>query len=330
MPKKLAVLAVLLLAVLGTAIPALAQEEPDGGTPQPVSPLPESECGQTADQGTPPVAPGPLDQTVPYEGGGNDSGEPFVANGVSNAGSCPGVQQSTNSAAEESSYGILQSAPACARCVGSVLGTAEEVVLGGGSGGITTTDAFDAALEAAHSSGDTREAAASEEAPGGSVEETAPYLAAFDAAREAGADEETAREAALQGVAELSGETVTGEAATGGASTYKKYKKAIREAALGGDTSKAGSKDRVVKDKDRKSNTRERAAATEDTTTDEEEEVVSSEDGEAGSEDEKAGAAPTGSGAPLLMGGGVLFVAGLFVVLGVARSRWASGRGRRS
>lgn len=328
-PKKLAVLAMILLAVLGTAIPALAQEEQDGGTPQPVSPLPESECEQTADQGTPPVVPGPLDQTAPYEGSSNSSGEPTVATEGSNAGSCPGIQRSANSVAEESSYGILQSAPACARCVGSVLGAAEEAVLGGGSGGTTPTDAFDAALEAAHSSGDTRKAAASEEAPGGSVEETAAYLAAFDAAREAGADEETAREAALQGVADLSGETMStaedtgpGEAATGGAAMDKK-------AARGGDASKAGSKDRAVKDKDRKSSTRERAAATEGTTTDDEE-VASSEDGETGSEDEKAGAAPTGSGAPLLMGGGVLFVASLFVVLGVARSRWASARGRRS
>ena len=309
MPKKLATIVVVLLAVLGAAIPAAAQEEQGGDTSQPFSAPPEIECEQIADQPTPPVAPETGTPGSQPGAGGGVPGEPVVVDG--DVGITPCDQQ-VNQAAEESATGnfSIQSAPACALCADSALGAAEEAILGGGSGATTPTDAFGAALDAARSSGDIREAAASEDVSGGSVEENAAYLVAFDAAREAGADEETAREAALQAVADLSGETASdedgdgsAEAATGDAAKMSKEAARDRDGAGRGKTTGEG----------------------------DEEETGDSEDGGAdGGGEEDVATTPAGNGAPLLMGGGVLLVAGLFAVFRVARSRSAPARGRRA
>jgi hypothetical protein len=317
-PKKLTVLTVVLLAVLGAAIPAVAQEGQGGGTLEPAGPSPGFECEPIAGQATPSTASETADQQA---AGGGAPGEPVVVNG--DGGTIPCDQQA-NQAAEESAMGnfSIQSAPACALCSDSVLEEAEEAILGGESGGGTTpTDAFGAALEAARSSGDIREAAASEDTSGGDAEDTAAYLAAYDAAREAGADEETAREAALQAVADLSDEAsdTDDDGSVDDAAVAATSKKAARGNASENDT-----------DKDRKRDPGRRADGEESTGEGAEEEVGGGEDGGADGEEEEGVATSTGSGAPLLMGGGVLLVTGLFVIFRVAKSWSASttrGRG---
>lgn len=86
-----------------------------------------------------------------------------------------------------------------------VVKAAKDAITDGGADGTTPAEAFDAALRAARDTGGTREAVASE--TGTPVEETAAYRSAFEAAKAAGADEETAREVALEAVAEAAKES---------------------------------------------------------------------------------------------------------------------------
>ena len=126
------------------------------------------------------------------------------------------------------------------------------------------------------------------------MEDTDIYRFAFEAAKEAGADDETAKEAAEQAVS---------EANSGGAAKGKDRK------------------DRAGEDK-----------AREDTATDEEY-VAASDEGDGGSDSPGSGdgdtvTAPTGSRAPLLLSGVAFLSVGGFAALRFTRS-WSSFALRR-
>ncbi len=158
--------------------------------------------------------------------------------------------------ASEGNNGIRYGAPqSCdGECAERVVEAARDAITGGDSDtGTDPTDAFEAAIDAAHSPDGTEDATATEEirAPV-QGNEAAAYRAAFEAAKEARLDDEAAREAAEVAVAEASKTRKGGFPSEG-------------IAAAEGKTSKAS------KDKPRKEEARE-----EETTEDTDEEVAAS------------------------------------------------------
>jgi len=309
MPKKLTVLAAMLTVVLVAAVPAFAQEEPvqeDGSSPpdtglQPQPAVEEPEPGEADQSVTVAPAPGPdcAEEVPQYE---SPTPPPEVAADGSNYSACSAASEVSNfgilqSAAsetqEESGTGALKkSAPACGTC-GLQVAQAAKDILTGGSAGPSPREAFGVALEAAREAGNTREALASDESPEGGVEETAAYQAAFAAAKKAGADDETARDAALRALAELPAEDEAG---------------APEEEARKNESSKYDTrKNQDLKRAARKDGIKKRDTAGEETTANEE---VADSGGDTG-----VTHAPERRSAPLIMGGGVLLVTGLFMAL---------------
>ena len=296
MPKKLAVLtAVLAMVLLCTPVPALAQEvfacevqDACLDAPEEQKAADEQDTGSPEPAQTPYVPPAP---EVECEG---DSINPCLPNhGV------PQTGNARNGDVPEASF----SAPAsCGSCGTQVAQGALDAITGAGSGDTESTGAFDAALQAARGAGGTREAVASEEA----VEDTPTYRAAFEAAKEAGADDETAKEAARQAVAEAdSGRAVTSKA--------------------GKDRKERASKEDTGKGNDRKDKTREDSTGSEEETT--KEKVAASGEEGGGTGDEDAATASAGNGAPLLLGGVALLSVGGYAGLRVARSwSWSDVR----
>lgn len=263
MSYRLAVLAAVLVLVLVAAAPALAQDE------VPDCVIHDACLNQPEEQET--------TSEVECEGYSTDPCSPTQ-----------GIPQSGNAQTDNArSAGVPEAAfdaPAsCGSCGLQVAEGALDVITGNGSGGTGSTGAFGAALQAARDTGDTREAAASEET-GTPVEETTIYRAAFEAAKGAGADDETAKEAAEQAVAEASsGRTTNSE---------------DREERAGEDKAREG------------------------TTTNEEDVVASHE--EDGGDDSPGSAervtTPAGGSPPLLLGGIAFLSIGGFVALRSARS----------
>ena len=306
MSNRLAVLAAVLVLAL-TAAPALAQDEvPACDLHNACLDTPEEQKA-TADQYTESPEPkGPISVTpapeIECEG---DSTDPCSPNqGVTQSGN-------TQNAVPEAAF----SAPAsCGSCGLQVAQGALDAITGDGSGGSDGTDsadAFGAALQAARDAGGTREAAASEEA-GTSVEDTAVYRTAFEAAKEAGADDETAQEAAEQAVAEAN----SGRGAKGKANK-------VRKSASGED----GAEGKVRKNKIRKDKAREDGSSEEEATEDADEEAAASEDA-GGSGGKDTTTAPADSRASLLLGGVTFLSVGSFAALRFARS-WGSTGARR-
>ncbi len=229
MSNRLAVLAAVLVLVLVTSVPALAQNE------VPACEL-ENACldtseGQeaTADQyaegpgpgQAPSVSPTP---EIPSEDSNDDQ---YTSN--------------TGSAQNGAPEAALAAPASCGSCGVQVAQSAQEAITGSGDGGTNPANAFGTVLQAARDAGGAREATASEEA-GSPVEETAVYRTAFEAAKEAGADDETAKEAAEQAVAEAdSGRVVTGKDRKKRASEDKPREDAINEDAVAGAGEDGGS-----------------------------------------------------------------------------------------
>ncbi|CAA9446122.1 MAG: hypothetical protein AVDCRST_MAG28-862 [uncultured Rubrobacteraceae bacterium] len=334
MPKKLAVLAAVLAAVLSMTTPALAQDE------FPTCEIQDA-CLDTPEEQQ--IANG--EEDIPSVSGIGCEGLPAdqeMSNPIQDP-ECDEVDQSledfpgSNGSQKVNSAGNLQSAsaaqygisPACATCAQDVLTAAKEAITKGGSdGGTSPEETFGAALDAARDTGGTREAAASEEA-GTPVEDTAAYQAAFEAAKEAGADDETAREAAEQAVADLRSDVATSSADR---SATSKANKASKVRKGGGTTAAEGKKDRKDrasrsddgkgedrKDKARKGKASNDGASEEETTN--EEVVTSGDNSGAGGGDTPS--TSTGSGAPLLLGGVALLSVGGYAGLRLARS-WSS------
>ena len=281
MSNRLAVLAAVLVLVVVTSAPALAQDEVPAceldGACIDTSEAQEAAANQYVESPEPnqpfPVTP------ASEVGCGGASTNPCSPN--------QGIVQSDearNSSVPEAAF----SAPAsCGSCGLQVAQGALDAITRDEPGGTDSADAFGAALQAAQNAGGTREAAASEEAET-PVEDTAVYKAAFEAAKEAGADHETAKEAAEQAVAEAD----SGKAAKG---------------------------------KDRKDTAGEDKAR-EDTVDDEDVAASDKEDGgsdSTGSGDGDTVTTPTGSRAPLLFGGVAFLSVGGFAALRFARL-WSS------
>jgi hypothetical protein len=280
--NRLAVLAAVLVLVLVAAAPALAQDEVPACDLRDACLDTSEEQEATADQYT--ESPEPT-QTFPVTPASEvecegDSTNPCSPN--------QGVAQSDNARYAAVPEAAFDAPASCGSCGLQVAQGALDTITGDGSGATDLADTFGAALQAARDAGGTREAAASEEA-GTPVEDTAIYLAAFEAAKEAEADDETAKEAAEQAVSEAN----SGEADKG-----------------------KDRKDRASEDK-----------AREDTATDEED-VAASDEGDGGSDSPGSGngdtvTAPTGSKAPLLLGGVAFLLVGGFAALRFTRS-WSS------
>ncbi|MCA1717917.1 MAG: hypothetical protein LC781_14225 [Actinobacteria bacterium] len=288
MSNRLAALAAVLVLVLVAAAPALAQDEAPACELYDACLDTSEEQEATADQYTESPEPTqPLPETpaskVECEG---DSTNPCSPD--------QGVTQSDNARYAAGVSEAAFDAPAsCGSCGLQVAQGALDAITGDGFGDSDSADAFGAALQAARDVAATREAAASEEA-GSPEEDTAVYRAAFEAAKEAGADDETAKEAAEQAVAEAN----SGRAAKG-----------------------KDRKERAGEDK-----------AREDTANDEEDVAASDEeDGgndSPGSGDGDAATTPVESSAPLLFGGVAFLSVGGFAALRFARS-WSSSDLRR-
>ncbi len=292
MPKKMAILAAMLAAVLSLTTPALAQDEvPTCEIQDACLDTPEEQQIANGEEDIPPVS------GIGCEGLPADQ---EMSNLVPNP-ECDEVDQSledfpgSDGSQEVNSAGNLQSAsaaqygisPACATCAQDVLTAAKEAITKGGSdGGTSPEETFGAALDAARDTGGTREAAASEEA-GTPVEDTAAYQAAFEAAKEAGADDETAREAAEQAVA---------EAESG----------------------------RAAKGKDRRERASEDKARGDMAKDEKEEDVAASEDAGGSGGEDAATTTPAESSAPLLFGGVAFLSVGGFAALRFARSWYSS------
>jgi hypothetical protein len=222
--------------------------------------------GPEPDQ-APPLTPTP---EVPNEDSNSDQYTPDTGNARS------GVPEAA-----------LAAPASCGSCGLQVAQSAQDAVTRGDSGDDTdSADAFGAALQAARNAWVTREAAASEEA-GTPVEKTAVYRAAFEAAKEAGADDETAKEAAEQAVAEADD-------------------------------------GRAAKVKDRKERTGEEDVAVSE---EEEEEEEDGGTDSPGSGDGDTVTTPTGSAAPLLLGGFAFLSLGGFATFRFARSLSSSDSG---
>lgn len=300
MPKKLAVLtAVLAMVLLCTPVPALAQEVPACEVQDACLDTPEEQNAADEQDTESPEPAQPFSVTpapeVECEG---DSTNPCLPN--------QGVPQTGNAQNDGVPEAAFDAPASCGSCGTQVAQGALDAITGDGSGGTGSTGAIDAALQAARGTGGTREAVASEEA-GTPVEDTPAYRAAFKAAKEAGADDETAKEAAEQAVAETDG----GRAATDKA---------------GKDRKERASKEDAGKGKDRKDKTREDDKDSEEETTDEEVAAPGEEDGGIGDDDIATTSA--GNGAPLLLGGAALLSVGGYAALRVARS-WSSSGVRR-
>lgn len=339
MPKKLAVLAAVLTAVLGMTTPALAQVqetapegqyEPEGDTFT-VPPASEVDCGS---QVVPQVAQATPQEEVPEQPAtpsvapgleGEDVDESFnVIGGGDNGNPCTNITGNVqNSVLPKSSDQEVNQAPACGSCGIQVVKAAQDAITGGGSSGTNPKETFGAALDAARDAGGTKEAAASEEA-GAPVEDTAAYQAAFEAATEAGADDESAKETAEQAVAEAV--SSAGGSATGKANKASKVRKGGSGEGIAAAQGKVR-KDRASKADDGKGKYRKDKArndnASEEETTDEE--VATSADNGGGG---VGPTTPAGSEVPLLLGGVALLSVGGYVGVRFARS-WTSVPGRR-
>lgn len=298
MPKNLAVLtAVLAMVLLCTPVPALAQEVPACEVHDACLEAPEEQkAAYEQDTGSPePAQTSPATPAPEMECEG-DSTNPCLPNQE-----VPDTGNAQNGDVPEAAF----SAPAsCGRCGTQVAQGALDAITGDGSGGTESTGAFDAALQAARGAGGTREAVASEEA----VEDTPTYRGAFEAAKEAGADDETAKEAARQAVAEAD----SNRAATDKAGKDRKEK---------------ASKEDAGKGKDRKDKTRKAGTDSEEEITDEKAAASGEEDG--GIDNNEVATTPAGNGAPLLLVGSVaLLSVGGYAGLRVARS-WSLSDVRR-
>jgi hypothetical protein len=282
--NRLAVLAAVLVLALVVAAPALAQDEVPACVIHDAC-LTQSEEQEAADQ----YAENPLPaqdfpvtpvSEVECEG---DSTNPCSPN--------QGTTQSDNARYTAVPEAAFDAPASCGSCGLQVAQGALDAITRDGLGSTDPADAFGAALQAARDVEGTREAAASEEA-GTPVEDTAVYRAAFEAAKEAGADDETAKEAAEQAVAEAN----SGEAAKG-----------------------KDRKERASEDK-----------AREDTPNDEED-VAASDEEDGGNDSPVSGDAvttPAGSRAPFLFGGVAFLSVGGFAALRFTRS-WSSSALRR-
>ena len=220
MSNRLALLAAVLVLVLVASVPALAQNEVPACELEnaclDTSEEPEATAYQYAE------SPGPGQEpsvSPPPEIPSEDSNDDQYTSNTGNA---------QNGAAEAA----LAAPASCGSCGVQVAQSAQEAITGSGDGGTNSANAFGAVVQAARDAGGTREAAASEEA-GTPVEETAVYRTAFEAAKEAGADDETAKEAAEQAVAEAdSGRVVTGKDRKKRASEGQPREDAINEDAV--------------------------------------------------------------------------------------------------
>lgn len=305
MSNRLAVLAAVLILALVAAAPALAQDEVPACVIHDACLNQSEEQEATADQYTESPQPAqefPVTPASEMECEG-DSTNPCSPN--------QGVTQSDNARYAAVPEAAFDAPASCGSCGLQVAQGALDAITGDGSGVTDSADAFGAALLAARDAGGTREAAASEEA-GTPVEDTAIYRAAFEAAKEAGADDETAKEAAKQAVAEAN----SGKAAKGKASKVRK-----------GGSGKDAAEDKVRKNKTRKDKARENGSSEEETTEDADEEVAASEDAN-GSGGEDTVTTPADSRSPLLLGGLAFLSVGGFAALRVARS-WSSSDLRR-
>jgi hypothetical protein len=285
--NRLAVLAAVLVLVLVAAAPALAQDEVPACELHDACLDTSEEQKATANQYT--ESPEPT-QAFPVNPA---SGMECEGASINPCSPNQGITQSDNARYAAVSVAAFDAPASCGSCGLQVAQGALDAITRDGLGSTDPADAFGAALQAARDAGGTREAAASEEART-PVEDTAVYRAAFEAAKEAGADDETAKEAAEQAVA-------------------------------------AANSGRAVKGKDRKERAGEDKAR-EDTANDEEDVAASDEeDGgndSPGSGDGDAATTPVESSAPLLLGGVAFLSVGGFAALRFARS-WSSSDLRR-
>lgn len=330
MPKKMAVLAAVLAAVVSMPTPALAQDEvPACEIQDACLDTPEEQQIANGEEDIPSVSgigceSLPADQEMsnlvpdPECDEVDQSLEDFPGSDGSQEVNSAGNLQSASAA----QYGI---SPVCATCAQDVLTAAKEAITKGGSdGGTSPEETFGAALDAARDTGGTREAAASEET-GTPVEDTAAYQAAFEAAKEAGADDETAREAAEQAVADLRSDEATSSAGRSATSKANKASKVLKGGGTAAAEGKKSRKDRASRSDDGKGKARNDGASEEETTN--EEVVTSGDNGGAGGGDTPS--TPTGSGAPLLLGGVALLSVGGYAGLRLARSWSSTHVGRR-
>ena len=278
MSNRLAVLAAVLVLVVVASAPALAQDEVPTCELDDAC-LDTSERQEAANQYTESPEPGqapsvPPTPEVPSEDSKDDQYAPNTGN----------TQNSVPEAA-------LAAPASCGSCGLQAAQSAQDAFIGGGSGGTDSVDTFGAVLQAARDAGGTRDAAASEEA-GTPMEDTAVYRAAFEAAKKAGADDETAKEAAEQAV---------GEADSG-------------SVAKGKDSKESAGEDKAREDK------------TEEEEEEEEEEDLAATYEENGGNDSSGfgdgdtGTAPADNRSPLLLGGVAFLSVGGFAALRFARS----------
>lgn len=279
MSNRLAMLTAVLVLVLVASAPALAQNGVPACELDNACLDTSEEQEATADQYTESPEPGqaPSVSTTPEIPGEENNGDQYRPD-------TGNVQSSAPEAA-------LAAPASCGSCGMQVAQSAQDAIAGGGSSDTDSTYAFGAALQAARDAWGTREAATSEEV-GPPVKETAVYQAASKAAKEAGADDETAKEAAEQAVDEAD-----------------------------------GSRSDEAKGKDRKERAGEDKAR-EDMTEEEEEEDTAYDEVDGGNDnpgtgDADAAATPTGSRVPLLFGGVAFLSVGGFAALRLARS-WSS------
>ena len=280
MSNRLAVLAAVLVLVVVASAPALAQDDVPACELDDACLVTSEEQEAAADQyAESPEPKGPFPVTPAPE---------VECEGASTSPCSPNQEivqsDNTRNGVPEAAFSTPAS---CGSCGLQVAQGALDAITGDEPGGTDSADAFGAAVKAAQNAGGTREAAASEEAelP---VEDTAVYQAAFKAAKEAGADDETAKEAAEQVVAEAD----SGKAATG-----------------------KDRKERAGQDKAREN-------------TVDNEDVAASDKEDGGSDSPDSGGrdtviTPTGSRAPLLFGGVAFLSVGGFAALRFARS-WSS------
>ena len=283
MSNRLAMLTAVLVLVLVASAPALAQNGVPACELDDACLDTSEEQEATADQYTESPEPGqaPSVSTTPEIPGEENNGDQYRPD-------TGNVQSSAPEAA-------LAAPASCGSCGMQVAQSAQDAIVGGGSSDTDSTYAFGAALQAARDAWGTREAATSEEG-GTPVKETAVYQAAFKAAKEAGADDKTAKEVAEQAVDE----------------------------AESGRADKAKGKDR----KERAVEDKAREDMTEEEEEEEEEEDAAYDKVDGGNDNPGAGdadtaATPKGSNFPLLFGGVAFLSVGGFAALRLARS-WSS------
>jgi hypothetical protein len=277
----------MLVLVLVAAAPALAQDEVPACELRDACLDTSEEQEATADQHTEnpePTQPFPVIPASDMECESNST-NPCSPNQE--------VTQSDNARYAAVPEAAFDAPASCGSCGLQVAQGALDTITGDRSDVTDSADAFGAALQAARDAGGAREAAASEEA-GTPLEDTVIYWAAFEAAKEAGADDETAKEVAEQAVAE----------ADSGAAAKKKDRK-----------------ESAGKEK-----------AREDTAADRED-VAASDEGDGGSDSPGSGdgdtvTTPADSKAHLLLGGVAFLSVGGFAALRFTRS-WSSSALRR-